>query len=114
MALFVRDPPSMSTQRNTDIAEIGRHIEYLKELSFLTPAGERPPLDLLVEMFNTTDAILNGLTRMKPRMMAERDGYARISRKQASLMLETDGDELAALVGMMLAPMVFILVCGDG
>lgn len=114
VALFVRDPSAMSTHRNTDIAEIGRHIEYLKELSFLTPAGERPPLDLLIEMFHTTDAILKGLMRMKPGMMAERDGYARISRKQASLMLETDGEELCALVGMMLAPMMFILVCGDG
>lgn len=114
VALFVRDPGPMSTHHNTDIAEIGGYIEYLKELSFLSSAGERPPLDLLIEMFNTTDAILNGLMRVKPRMMAERDGYARISRKQASLMLETDGEELCALVGMLLAPMTFILICGDG
>lgn len=94
--------------------EAYRNMEYLKELGYLTPAGEHPGFELLIEIYRTAGIIRDSLMRVKPRMMAERDGYARISNMQALVLMETDGEELGALVGMMLAPMMFILTCGDG
>ena len=112
MALFLRHLRPMST-RNAEVYEVYRKLEYLKELGFLAMPGEHPPLDLVIEMFNTTSVILDDLMRLCPRMMAERDAHARISAMQADIVMETDGDALGALIGLMLGPAMFVLVCGD-
>ena len=103
----------MTMPSTAEAREVYRNMEYLKELGYLAAPGEHPGLELMLEIYKTAGAIRDALMRVKPGMMAERDGYARISQMQAALWLDTDGEQTGALVSVMLGPMMFVLICGD-